>query len=166
MNDPQPISTVTLKSDGPPTSSIILLLEPRDEYEAQEGAQDSDLYITTSLDLRYENGARWRFQVSETHAFALDEIEEFENELTALEESRHGIATLSCKVVGDFDLFIESTDDAGHMIARVSFITRADAGLHRNLHFDNPVSYAFEIDPGRLPRFVRDFRAFVAECAL
>jgi hypothetical protein len=136
----------------------MLLVEPRDDL-----AQDGDVHITTCLDLRYVNVSRWRFQVSETHAFTLEEVEEFESELTSLEETRHGIATLSCRVPGDFDLFIESTDDSGHMIARVSFIARAHVGAHGNLHFDNPISYAFEIDPGRLPGFVRDFRAFIAE---
>ena len=160
MSVPRSITSVTLKSDGPPTSSISLLVEPQDE----DGGQEGDVYITTSLDLRYENGSRWRFQVNETHAFTLYEIEEFESELSSLEETRQGIATLSCGVPGDFELFVESTDSTGHMIARVSLITRAHLSRHQSLHFDNPISYAFEIDPGRLPGFVRDFRTFVAAC--
>lgn len=117
-----------------------------------------------SLDLRYENACRWRFQASETHTFPLDELEEFESELMGLEETRRGVATLSSLVPGRFDLFIESTDEAGHLIARVSFMTHACAGSHGNLHFDNPFSYAFEIDPDRLRSFVRDFRFFAEEC--
>lgn len=163
MSDPhQPITSVTLKSDGAPTSSIILLFEP----QADGGRTDTDLYVTTSLDLRYENSARWRIQLSETHTFSADELLEFESELTDLEMTRHGVATLSSKVPGEFDLFIESTDEAGHIIARVSFIARAWAGPRKKVCFDNPFSYAFEIDPERLPSFVRDFRTFLTQCTL
>lgn len=161
MSDPHPIISVTLKSDGSPTSSIVFLLEP----EADGGGAGGDVDITTSLDLRYRNSSRWRVQASETHTFSVDEILEFETELTDLQETRHGVAALSSKTPGEFDLFIESTDEEDCMIARVSFIAHALAGPGKKVSFDNPFSYAFEIDPKRLPGFTRDFRAFMTQYA-
>jgi hypothetical protein len=80
----------------------------------------------------------------------------FADQLASLERIRSGEAVLHAESPNDLRLRIYATDRAGHLAVEGHLgVYRFIAGTSREV----TLTFAFELDPGLLPRIVRDVRA-------
>ncbi len=85
--------------------------------------------------------------------------QQFLGDLNALEEDRHGVATLVSMSPGELELTFQSVDRAGHMAVHGTLGSTTPTG---NVHL---AFSAMQFDPTLLPRLIGSLRRFSGAAA-